>query len=60
MVRGNVSVLELEVKDFGYNRMDWVVGKNFWEGIDLMKYWRDKFDVFGCFFVDVGCKEFLV
>lgn len=49
MIRGNVSVLELEVKDFGCNRMDWVVGKNFWEGIDLMKYWRDKFDVFGCF-----------
>lgn len=58
MVRGNVSVLELEVKDFGYNRMDWVVGKNFWEGIDLMKYWRDKFDVFGCFLLMLVVKSF--
>lgn len=58
MIRGNVSVLELEVKDFGYNRMDWVVGKNFWEGIDLMKYWRDKFDVFGCFLLMLVVKSF--
>lgn len=58
MVRGNVSVLELEVKDFGYNRMDWVMGKNFWEGIDLMKYWRDKFDVFGCFLLMLVVKSF--
>lgn len=58
MIRGNVSVLELEVKDFGFNRMDWVVGKNFWEGIDLMKYWRDKFDVFGCFLLMLVVKSF--
>lgn len=58
MIRGNVSVLELEVKDFGYNRMDWVMGKNFWEGIDLMKYWRDKFDVFGCFLLMLVVKSF--
>lgn len=58
MIRGNVSVLELEVKDFGFNRMDWVVGKNFWEGIDLMKYWRDKFDVFGCFLFMLVVKSF--
>lgn len=28
--------------------MDWAMGKNLWEGTDLMKDWRDRSDALGC------------